>query len=332
MKDMGLMKGQDFDDLRGSNTHILKSGMTSYLSKLQLTDEQQAEFQAKLDSGEFDRIADKLNSGHMIIRPGGEVVERDHGWTRAAGGATREGDANGGAKTYPPIEDVKAPEGQPRIVPDPTKPSGFTEEAQRAIDENKKTVTVTGKTESGNWFKRIFTKKQEHTVSFQSSGNLNGDIENYAGNVAMEEYNAKHPEAPITSAEAMKQHGYEVKGTYNGHKIHVKVSNDGNTEVRTVDGVRMKLERHENGAMVGTYKNMDMPADTVGENGGKADQMLGRVRNPEGETREYIRDGDSKTVYERDIDSKGNITEVRASNMSLSKVKSVLKNYGKSDR
>ncbi len=332
LKEMGLMEGKDFDDLRGSNTHIVKSGMTAYLGKLQLTDAQQAEFQAKLDSGEFDRIADKLNSGHMIIRPGGEVVERDHGWTRSSGGngghGSADGNEAGGNGGSAPIRGVDTPEGQPRIVPDPTKPSGFTEDAQRAIDEQKKMGNVTGKSESGSWFKRIFTKKHDHTVYMPVTADANATAEEYAGRVAMEEYNAKHPDNPITSAEEMKKHGYNVKGTVNGHKIHVRVSNDGNTETRTVDGVRMRLEHH-NGVDVASYKGMNMASNTVGGDGGKEDQLLGRVRNQDGEMREYIRDGDSKDVYERDIDAKGNVTEVRASKLSTSRVKSILKNFGK---
>ncbi len=335
LKEMGLMEGKDFDDLRGSNTHIVKSGMTSYLSKLQLTDAQQAEFQAKLDSGEFDRIAGKLNSGHMIIRPGGEVVERDHGWTRSSGGngghGSAEGNEAGGNGGSAPIRGVDTPEGQPRIVPDPTKQSGLTEDAQKAIEEQKKMGNVTGKSESGSWFKRIFTKKHEHTVYMPVTADANATAEEYAGRVAMEEYNAKHPDNPITSAEEMKKHGYNVKGTVNGHKIHVKVSNDGNTETRTVDGVRMKLEHH-NGHDVATYKGANLASNTVGGDGGKEDQLIGKIRNQNGEIREYIRDGDSKNMYERDIDAKGNVTEVRASKLSENKVKSVLKNFGKSGR
>ncbi len=329
LKEMGLMEGKDFDDLRGGNTHIVKSGMTSYLSKLQLTDAQQAEFQAKLDSGEFDRIADKLNSGHMIIRPGGEVVERDHGWTRAAGGngGSMHDGADGSEKVSTPIEDVKA---QEPPLPDPTKPTELTENAQKVIDEQKNMHDVTGKSESGSWFKRIFTKKHEHMVTMPI-GDANATAEEYAGRVAMEEYNAKHPDNPITSVEEMKKHGYNVKGTVDGHKIHVKVSNDGNTETRTVDGVRMKLEHH-NGHDVATYKGANLASNTVGGDGGKEDQLIGKIRNQNGEIREYIRDGDSKNMYERDIDAKGNVTEVRASKLSESKVKSVLKNFGKSGR
>ena len=317
LKEMGLMEGKDFDDLRGDNTHIVKSGMTSYLSKLQLTDAQQAEFQAKLDSGEFDRIADKLNSGHMIIRPGGEVVERDHGWTRSYGGH-----ADGGERASAPIENVKAPEPPFRVVPDPTKPTEFTENAQKVIDEQKNMRDVTGKSESGSWFKRIFTKKQEHIVTVPS-GDANATAEEYAGRVAMEEYNAKHPDAPITSAEEMKKHGYNVKGTADGHKIHVIVKDDGKTEIRTVDGVKTKIVNGSDGTKVAFYDHK-VDANTVGDaDGTKADTKIGTVAQANGTSVTYVRDGDTKDYYSvTKIDGK---TEVNKVELSAKDIKRILK-------
>ena len=324
LKEMGLMEGKDFDDLRGDNTHIVKSGMTSYLSKLQLTDAQQAEFQAKLDSGEFDRIADKLNSGHMIIRPGGEVVERDHGWTRSYGGnggSAHDGVGDSG-KVSTPIEDVKAPEPPFRVVPDPTKPTEFTENAQKVIDEQKNMRDVTGKSESGSWFKRIFTKKQEHIVTVPS-GDANATAEEYAGRVAMEEYNAKHPDAPIMSAEEMKKHGYNVKGTVDGHEIHVRVKDDGKTEIRTVDGVKTKIVNGSDGTKVAFYDHK-VDANTVGDaNGTKADTKIGTVARADGTSTTYVRDGDTKDYYS--VTKADGKTEVNKVELSAKDIKRILK-------
>ncbi len=310
LKQMGLMEGKDFDDLRGGNTHIVKSGMTSYLSKLQLTDAQQAEFQAKLDSGEFDRIADKLKSGHMIIRPGGEVVERDHGWTRPQHSAGHNHNDNGAenAQTKPQV-DASQLKGA-KLTPD-----------QAQIDPQAKiqmpeTIQATGKAKTSGLFSFLH-KKHDFDVTITRTGNLNADVENYAYGVALKQQLAKAGVADVNNPSAeqlaaakqtLEQKGYHITGKItdaNGqeHKFKVVRHKDG-TINRTVDGQKMSMKTAPNSEVqYATYKHVKLAPNAVvdpqaGENyvSQKADKLRGILKTKENgvdTTYSAVTDGDS---------------------------------------
>lgn len=323
LKDMGLMDGKDFDELRGGNTHITQTPMTNYLSKLELTDAQQQEFQARLDSGEFDQIAEKLKDGRMVIRPGGEVVERSHGWlnhtashdtpTNGSDANAPQGDSAGG-ETEGKGETEGEGEGKGDVEP---KKEGNEKTTEAAAQ--KKIVEIKGKGESGSWLQRALGKKDEVVVQVAAKeGNINVEAENYARAIACHDKG-------ISQDELGKFHstGHFVGSDGKTHDFDIKVDKNGNM-TRIVDGVKTRIY-HNGDTSVGVYKNNMVDANTVGDEVSQAkDRVLGKIHHSDTKTSTtYIQDGETKDVYEKVV--KGGETTVNKTELTVKEVKNILK-------
>ena len=106
---MGLIDKDKFEIKPGIGATT--SNMSEYLSKLQLTDEQQQAFKAKLDSGEFDKIKDDLNSHKLVINADGEVSKgQDVSSANDSHESTAKTDTN-----------VKTEDGAPKVNGDDAK-------------------------------------------------------------------------------------------------------------------------------------------------------------------------------------------------------------------
>lgn len=294
---------------RASHGAIPSRVMADYLKTAQMSPEQAKELQ--------DFVSNRQSFNAEVARINARDGYNPH--THTGGAHTHNSNGGNGNAAVKPV-DLSQVQGA-RLTQDPT---------QASINPQIQQIeAVQGKTESGSWLKRIFSKKHENSFVMPAGLDANAQAEQYAGMKAMADYNAKHPDAPITSPEEMKQHGYNVKGTVNGHKIHVKISDNGHTETRTVDGVRTKIrtfEGDQSQTHVVTYKNNTTSANTVGNtNGTKDDKVLGVIQNNTGRVT-YIQDGDSKNVYE--VKNQNGQTTTTESTHSARQVKSLLKNYG----
>ncbi|MBQ7633692.1 MAG: hypothetical protein IJS88_06240 [Alphaproteobacteria bacterium] len=339
LKEMGLMNGKDFDELRGGNTHITQSQMTAYLNKLQLTDTQQQEFQAKLDNGEFDKIKDDLNNHRMVIYAGGEIAN-GHETINSGSGNTGEnvgntataktGNAEVNSAQASAKSDGNANDGV--AVVDKEKSSDAVH-VEKAAEAEKKIGTVTGKAEEGSWWKRMWHKKHDYDVNMVVTGETDKDVENYAARIAMQSRGL-----PINSEsnEAIKQDGYTVKGkmtdidgTSHKFKVNVESKNGYTVTTRTIDDVRTKIYKTEDNNRVELFKGKKEEASFVGDaNGTKADVVLGSQRNDAGVQVTYIQDGDTKKVYS--ISNAGeNAGKAVDTGLSAKKITSILKNMGK---
>ena len=336
LNQMGVMKDEEFDVLRGNRSHIVQSGMTNYLKNLQLTEAQQQEFQAKLDSGEFDKIADDLNHKRLIILPGGKVVDHS-GWidtrTLSQGNAVavhtqgnlgNDGNVVTEAHTpaAPAADDVATPE-----TPTAETPATDTNSAEQA----QQTITVTGRAKKDHGLLNLFYKKHEYTIEIPQSGHLNSDVENYAGNIAMQEYNAKHPEAPITDPAELKKHGYSITGRFvdpegKEHTFKVKYTDDGNRMIRTIDGERTEV-RNVDGNHIAKYSKVELPANTVGGEGTKPDRVIIAIQDSSGKGT-FVKDGDTGEIHKVVVDQNGQ-THITKTDLTESQVKAIYRNYGK---
>lgn len=334
---MGVMNNKEFDTLCGNGSHIVQSEMTDYLNKLQLTEAQQQEFQAKLDSGEFDKIADDLNHKRLIILPGGKIVDHSN-WTNAqtlsqgnSVAVHTQGnlgnDGNVVTETHTPAADDVATQATPEA---PTAETPATD--ANSAEQAQQTITVTGRAKKAG-FLSFLHKKHEYTIEIPQSGNLNNDVENYAGNIAMQEYNAKHPDAPITDPAEMKKHGYSITGRIvdaNGqeHKFKVKYTDDGNRMVRTIDGERTEV-KHVYDTSIAKYENVEVPANTVGDaSGTKPDRVLLAQVNSNGQKGTFVRDGDTGEIHKVTVGENGQ-PKVTKTDMTESDIRRIYRDYGR---
>jgi len=200
------------------------------------------------------------------------------------------------------------------------------ERNEQDLSENeKKIVELKGRIKKTG----LFNKKQEFEAEVESTGNFRNDVDAYAKAYAM------HKKG-ITNPEDLDNAKYSVSGRMNdenGVEHKFKVKNNGDTHSTKIDGATVKTRSVDVGGThqtVTTYKNVTADASTVGDaNGTKPDKMIGAVSDDKGNHTVYVKDGDTKKIYEVKVDSKGGSTVAESELQNATKIKSALNNYGK---
>ena len=298
--DMGVMSQEDADKIMADEgrSYIPSRVLREHLQDdIKFTPEQEKEFNDFInDKQTFQKLCDEENAKAGIYHGG----HGNGGHSGVDSGESKVDNVDGGKTS---VED-----GQ-----------------QKELTENeKKIVELKGRVKNTG----IFNKKHEFEAQVESTGNFRGDVDEYAKAYAMHKKGITNP-ADLDDAK------YSVSGRMNdseGVEHKFKVKNDGDTHSVKVDGATVKtrtVDVGESQHTVTTYKNMQADASTVGaEDGTKPDKMIGAVSDDKGNHTVFVKDGDTKKVYEVKVDKDGNSTQTE-SNLSASKIKSVLGKYGK---
>ena len=302
--DMGVMSQEDADKIMADEgrSYIPSRVLREHLQDdIKFTPEQEKEFNDFInDKQTFQKLCDEENARAGIHNGG----HGNGGHSGVDSGESKVDNVDGGKTTV---------EG----------------EQQKELTENeKKIVELKGRVKNTG----IFNKKHEFEAQVESTGNFRGDVDEYAKAYAMHKKGITNP-ADLDDAK------YSVSGRMNdseGVEHKFKVKNNGDTHSVKVDGATVKTRTvgvGENQHTVTTYKNMQADASTVGaEDGSKPDEMIGAVSDDKGNHTVYVRDGDTKKIYEVRVDENGSSSQSESSIQRVSAVRRALNHYKGSER
>lgn len=312
---------EEMDKLPRHNGAIPSRIMAEYLKTTQFSEDQMKELQDFVKRDNIDAEIAKFKALHNnwhTIGNGTSVAVHTQGNLGNDGNVATEAHT----PAAPAADDVATPE-----TPTAETPATDTNSAEQA----QQTITVTGRAKKDHGLLNLFYKKHEYTIEIPQSGHLNSDVENYAGNIAMQEYNAKHPEAPITDPAELKKHGYSITGRFvdpegKEHTFKVKYTDDGNRMIRTIDGERTEV-RNVGGNHIAKYSKVELPANTVGGEGTKPDRVIIAIQDSSGKGT-FVKDGDTGEIHKVVVDQNGQ-THITKTDLTESQVKAIYRNYGK---
>lgn len=319
----GWLTSEEIETLKAGKKYITSDDMSEYLQTKQYTPEQLQEirdYASKSNRDYFETRVKEVNDRDgwhdpSEVRSGGNANAGGNGNANSDGSGNTAGNATSGKTDGYANDGIQSYEGKEGGGNGNTAAGGnngaTAAEGAAAAKKTVKVAEVSGKAEEGGWLKRILHKKHDVSVNMPVSGDLDKDVENYAARVAMQ---SKGMPINPESNEALKKDGYTVSGHMtdtdgktHDFKVKVKGKDDYTIVNRTVDDVRSKAYVLKDGSKVEYLEGQKAAADYVGDaNGTKADVVLGSIRNANGTSVTYIRDGDTKDIYMKSSDGDGN--------------------------